>query len=217
MLPDDTLVKEGTNKWFTADKFPLLAKYVPEGKPREGFRSFEVFPNSNLSGLAQVHVEPDGKILVLGEYRLEGESKQHQLFRLHADGSLDESFQITKFPMGHYGFLARTVQDGLGRFWIGRTSSPSHPQQVALFLVSGEPDSLVPKLYATPMPVGTLQLRYKAHSGAQQWIVQSSATLDGGWEDVATPDQPDKYGSATIDTAQLPTPAYFRLRRATAP
>lgn len=217
MLPDDTLVKEGTNKWFTADKFPLLAQYVPEGKPREGFRSFEVFPKSNLSGLAQVHVQPDGKILVLGEYQLEGESKQHQLFRLHADGSLDESFQITKFPMGNYGLLARSVQDGLGRLWIGRTSSPSTPQQVSLFLVSGEAESLIPKLYAVPMPDGTLQLRYKAHSGAQKWVAQRSATLDGGWEDVATPDQPDKFGSATIDTTQIPTPAYFRLRRATAP
>jgi len=154
---------------------------------------------------------------VLGEYRLEGESKRHQLFRLHADGSLDESFQTTKFSMGNYGLLARSAQDGLDRFWIGRTSSVPTPQQVALFLVSGEPESLIPKLYAMPRPDGTLQLRYKAHSGAQQWIVQSSATIDGGWEDVATPDQPDKYGSATIDTAQLPTPAYFRLRRATAP
>jgi len=217
MLPDDTLVKEGATQ-FTADKFPLLAEYFPDSKPRQGFRSFEVFPNSNLSGLKFVHVQPDGKLVVVGKYRLDGEDIAHQIIRLNVDGSLDESFRIPKLPSGLFNTLSRAtvLQDSIGRIWVGCTWLSSEPQQ-GLFLLSTGPESLIPRLYAVPMPDGTLQLRYKAHSGEQKWIAQRSATLDGGWEDVATPDQPDKFGSATLDTTQIPTPAYFRLRRATTP
>jgi len=217
MLPDDTLVKEGTNR-FTADKFPLLAEYSSDGKPRQRFRSFEVFPNSNLSGLVYVHLQPDGKLVVVGTYRLDGEATAHQIIRLNADGSLDESFRIPKLPPGPLQTLSRAtvMQDSLGRIWVGCLWLPPTPPQ-GLYLLSAEPESLIPKLYAVPMPDNTLQLRYKAHSGAQKWVAQSAAAIDGAWQDVATPDQPDKYGSATIDTAQLPTPAYFRLRRADTP
>lgn len=217
MLPDDTVIKEGTNR-FTADKFPLLAAYLPGHKPHPGFESFQVFPKSNLSGLSFVHVQPDGKLVVVGVYRLDGEEIVHQVIRLNADGSLDDSFRIPKLPADRFKTMdwATVIQDSQGRIWVGCSWLPQQPLQ-GLYLLSGEPESLIPRLYAVPMPDGTLQLRYKAHSGAQKWVAQRSATFDGGWEDVATPDQPDKYGSATIDTTQIPTPAYFRLRRATMP
>lgn len=215
--PDDSVIREGAVN-LQGGHYPLMAKHIPEGPLAPGFQSITASGNrpANVTG---AYLQPDGRLVVAGLFRLEGQDLTHQLLRLNPDGSLDDSFPSTPLPIaaGVGVSSIKFVLQGGGRLAVGVGYSSTFPTLASLFFVDAGADSARPRLHLLPGSPGQVELRYRTRSGAEKWIAQSTATMDGVWLDVATPDQPDKHGSATIDTAQLPAPAYFRLRRADAP
>ncbi|MBL7793931.1 MAG: T9SS type A sorting domain-containing protein [Saprospiraceae bacterium] len=85
--PDGKIVAAGSNRGI----WPVLARFSPEGIPDTDFISKDKFSNPYNGAFHALALQPDGKILIGGQYNT-GESTAGLLYRLLPDGTPDSSF-----------------------------------------------------------------------------------------------------------------------------
>jgi uncharacterized delta-60 repeat protein len=123
-----------------------------------------VFLNDGFTGgsVYAIAVQPDGKILIGGDFNSIGGITRNNLARLDADGSLDDSFDAGNGPNG---LVRRIVLDSSGRLVIG-----------GLFTnVDGTARNRVARLNAN----GTLDTTFNPSSGANSGVYSLARQTDG--------------------------------------
>ncbi len=177
--------------------------------------SFQVNPYdagdyTGILGARSITLQPDGKILALGYYFLglngDGEDDLIQgIYRLHADGSVDDTFDPGLNP--NVGISALTLQADGNLLLSG-----------GFLAVGGVVRPGVARLLNDPPPVldiktshGWAVLSWPAHAAA--WHLQETAdpALPGSWAAVSQP--PDTSGGRLSVTVQVTAPhRFFRLK-----
>ncbi len=118
-----------------------LLRFNPDGSRDDAFNS----PAFSPPWVSTVLAQPDGKILVGGNFRAAGESTRLGIARLNADGTLDSSFNpsseegtaVTSFALqangklivaGHFDFLAGQPATNVVRLNPDGTIDPAFPR-----------------------------------------------------------------------------------------
>jgi len=88
--------------------------FAPPIKSNDGIASFlpGCWPCGISSGVQSILVQPDGKMLVAGQFSIENDPSRNNLARLNPDGSLDSSFARTSIPTNEVQTLAALDENG---------------------------------------------------------------------------------------------------------
>lgn len=128
LLPDGRIMVAGNFTQIGGQARRYLVRIHPDGTIDEGFTDPGFFIGTNTRVLA-VTPQPDGKILIAGEFSI-GESGSPNwrglVARLNSDGTLDTSFDVGITPMlsSAAGILAlqddgKAIVSGYGGSWTG--------------------------------------------------------------------------------------------------
>lgn len=103
VLPDGKIIAAG-DLW-QGGYFPRVVKFNQDGSVDNSFR----FPAATGRGVKKVFVQPDGKILICGNFSSIGGVTRYDFARLNADGSLDTLFYNPTYNPSN--FANRNVYD----------------------------------------------------------------------------------------------------------
>jgi uncharacterized delta-60 repeat protein len=92
------LIGDGGGDQFTNDFVRLL----PNGSPDPAFNTGIGFQTFNPSRVNAINVQPDGKILIGGEFGFVNDVPRSKIARINPDSTLDTSFQINTSVTGNY-------------------------------------------------------------------------------------------------------------------
>jgi len=117
-LPDGKILVGGFFNSFNGVATGAVVRLDPNGRLDTSFNcdAIMMIP-SEFGALGALAVQPDGKILVSGVFRLGSETAKPALVRLNTDGSLDPSFSFNGTP-GQYGARRILVRPN-GKILIG--------------------------------------------------------------------------------------------------
>ncbi|GAB5551790.1 MAG: hypothetical protein Sapg2KO_13810 [Saprospiraceae bacterium] len=82
----------------------------------------ESFNAAGVEGVRQIIEQADGKLILVGNYTPPGQTQRYNVFRLNADGSIDNSFLPESFS-GVTGTLLTIAQQSDGKIIIGGRST----------------------------------------------------------------------------------------------
>ncbi|MBW6497733.1 MAG: delta-60 repeat domain-containing protein [Bacteroidales bacterium] len=155
---DGKILLAGAFETFNGVSLRGFARLNPDGSLDE---TFNIGPGANGSGYA-VLVQPDGKILVGGNFSAFNGQDVNLITRLNPDGSFDESFNHT--GGGNNAILSMTIQPD-GRIVVGGAFTEMGGQQI--------------NRIARLMPNGNLDSSFDAGSGADWTVMSLDITTNG--------------------------------------
>ena len=159
-----------------------------------------------------VVVQPDGKIVIAGDFNAVNGTPRGGIARLNSDGTLDTSFGNSQsgIPGVPYDVVWATVLQGDGKVIVGGNFSN----------VGGRARNFVARLYGQDTVVlsvarlaDQLALFWPTNTG--NWLIQSSPTLHpAAWADLVPQPALEPVGSDHRALLQIAsTNAFFRLRK----
>lgn len=200
--PDGGIIVGGRFDRLAGQPRTNLAKLRSEGTLDAEFKvevSNATGPDTALAGkVTQIRTQPDGRILIAGQFRRVQGVERHQLARLNADGSLDRSFDAglsfsaTPDLVAQVGGLALQPD---GRILIGCAWQP------AAWPPGGPGRALVTRLE----PDGTGDPFFRAAEPASAWGVSVTSLALG-------PNDAIWLGGAFATVNGEPRPGVARLR-----
>ena len=138
---------------------PWVARITPDGKVDPTLALIPsllptVYSDPSVQSIA---LQPDGRIVIGGDFAINGNNIPQGLARLNTDGSLDSSFVLSS---NFSGFIQVLRLDGQGRILVGGNSFPSPLFSLARLEPSGAiDDSFRPPVDPTSDSVASLAIR----------------------------------------------------------
>lgn len=132
----------------TSDDAARLVRYTEDGQVDSSF-------NAQITGLGNfpffyrvlaITPQPDGKLLIGGEFELVSGQPRKSLARLNSNGSLDTSFTPT---LNISGLIYKIVVDNTGKIWVAGSSVVINASKG---LVKLTPDGAVDTSFVAPTP-----------------------------------------------------------------
>ena len=109
LLPDGKIIVIGQFKYFDGNSTSKIARLNADGSFDNTFNSSGTGFDSNLpwnseAGPREIIAQPDGKILVSGNFKSYNGILKRLLIRLNSDGSIDDSFYFYNTPLYDYSY-----------------------------------------------------------------------------------------------------------------
>jgi uncharacterized delta-60 repeat protein len=79
-----------------------FVRLLPNGSPDPTFNTGIGFQSFAPSSVTAINIQPDGKILIGGNFHLVNDVPRYKIARMNADSTLDTSFQINTSGSGNY-------------------------------------------------------------------------------------------------------------------
>lgn len=156
---DGKIIVTGAFNQYNGVPFSKIARLLPDGNPDTSFQTGQG-PNQTIYSSC---LQPDGKIIIGGEFTEYSGVTRNFLARLHPDGSLDQSFLAT--GTGPDDRVATITLQPDGKMLIGGYFSS----------INGMPYSYFSRLNSD----GTADTSFHVGAGANNWVYASALQPDG--------------------------------------
>lgn len=156
---DGKIIVTGAFNQYNGVPFSKIARLLPDGNPDTSFQPGQG-PNQIIYSSC---LQPDGKIIIGGEFTEYSGITRNFLARLHPDGSLDQSFLAT--GTGPDDRVATITLQPDGKMLIGGYFSS----------INGMPYSYFSRLNSD----GTADTSFHIGAGANNWVYASALQPDG--------------------------------------
>jgi uncharacterized delta-60 repeat protein len=156
---DGKIIVAGAFNQYNGLPFSKIARLLPDGSPDTSFQTGQG-PNQTIYSSC---LQPDGKIIIGGEFTEYSGVTRNFLARLHPDGSLDQSFLAT--GTGPDDRVATITLQPDGKMLIGGYFS----------FINGIPHSYFSRLNSD----GTADTSFHIGAGANNWVYACVLQPDG--------------------------------------
>jgi len=202
VLPTGQILMGGEFRTVNGRPRPELARLNPDGTLDQSFQTpFDV--NGYATALMP---QPDGRVLVAGMLSFTNAPGRHNLVRLNADGSLDQSFDAGAGPDDYVFALAAHAR---GSVYLGGAFAEVNGQP-APHLARVRCDGVNPRLETPVKTEGGVQLNLRGFPGLYSlesspdlhtWLPLTTVTIltdKAEWVDVQPVDQTTRFYRAVV-------------------
>lgn len=176
----DLLLLQSNGKILVGTKQPLYNENTEK-------RLLRLHPDGSVDPTFQVNlgtktiirnmiVQPDDKLLIAGDLKTSENLWKHNLVRLHADGSLDTSFQ-PNFPADSYVHTMALQADGkilvVGNFPIPNFPIPNYQNSFFFRIIRLHPDGSLDTTFNSSINLGHLLMAVLPEANGKIWIFGS--------------------------------------------